>query len=316
LNCIPEEREAIMAEIRSAFKRGILAAIIFAGLCSQGICFPVTAKDDRGKEIEFKEKPHRIVSLVPTETELLFSLGLEKEIVGVTNYCDYPEAARHKEKVGGFADVDFEKISSLKPDLIVAFGTVQLPLVEKLEKRGLRVFWIYPHTVNEILDSIEKVGQITGTTREAKQVCGSVAKELNALHEALGTIADEKRPTVLRVMGIDPPATIGAESFQSDIFYLAGGKNAFGDVKKDFFQLDAQELAKRNPDLVVICGSDEAASKQQLKDSPVFKNLTAVKNDSVLVLPCDLTCRPGPRVAETASRIAHFLYREKFSAKP
>ncbi len=305
-----------MTETGTLLKRVILVAVIFAGLCSQGICFPLKAKDDRGKELEFKERPQRIVSLVPTETELLFSLGLEKEVVGVTNYCDYPEAARHKEKIGGFADVDMEKISALKPDLILAFGTVQLPLVEKLEKRGLKVFWIYPHTVNAILDSFERVGEITGTTQEAKQLRSSVAKELNALHETLGTIPDEKRPTILRVMGIDPPATIGSESFQSDIFYLAGGRNAFIDVKKDYFQLDAQELIKRNPDLIVICGPDEAASKQQLKDSPVFKKLTAVKNDSVLVIPCDLTCRPGPRVAETASRIARFLYREKFTAKP
>jgi iron complex transport system substrate-binding protein len=305
-----------MAEIRALLKTGFLVVVILAGVCSQGICFPVKAKDDRGKEIEFKERPRRIVSLVPTQTELLFSLGLEKEVVGVTNYCDYPEAAKHKEKIGGFAEVDIEKISALKPDLILAFGTVQLPLIEKLEKRGLKVFWMYPRTVNEILDSFERVGEITGTIREAKQLRESVEKEVNSLREALGTIPDEKRPLVFRVMGIDPPATIGAESFQSDVFYLAGGKNAFDDVKKDYFQLDAQELIKRNPDLIVMCGTDETGSKQKLKDSPVYKNLAAVKNDSVLVIPCDLTCRPGPRVAETAARIARSLYREKFSVKP
>jgi len=143
-----------------------------------------------------------------------------------------------------------------------------------------------------------------------------VEKELNALRKALGPIPDEKRPLVYRVMGFDPPATIGAESFQSDLFYLAGGKNAFADVKKDYFQLDARELNKRNPDLIIICGTDETGSKQKLKDSPVYKNLSAVKNDSILVIPCDFICRPGPHVAETAARIARSLYREKFSANP
>jgi iron complex transport system substrate-binding protein len=305
-----------MVKIRALLKTGFFVVMLLAGVCSQGICFPLTAKDDRGKEIEFKERPRRIVSLVPTQTELLFSLGLGKEVVGVTNYCNYPEAARQKEKIGGFAELDIEKIRALKPDLILSFGTIQIPATEKLEKSGMKVFWMYPHTVNEILDSIERVGEITGTMREATHMRESMEKEIHALREALGTIPDDKRPTVFRVMGIDPPATIGAESFQSDVFYLAGGKNAFADVKKDYFQVDARELIKRNPDLIVMCGADEAGSKQRLKNSPDFKDLAAVKNDAVLIIPCDLTCRPGPRVAETAARIARTLHREKFSDKP
>jgi len=305
-----------MAEIRAMVKTGFLMVVMLAGVYSQGICFPLTAKDDRGKEIEFKERPRRIVSLVPTQTELLFSLGLGKEVVGVTTYCNYPEAAKHKEEIGGFAEFDVEKICALKPDLILSFGTIQSPVTEELEKRGLKVFWMYPHTVNEILGSIERVGEITGTIREARQLRESVEKEINSLRKALGSIPDEKRPSVYRVMTIDPPATIGAESFQSDLFYLAGGKNAFADVKKDYFQLDAKELISRNPDLIIICGTDETGSKQKLKYSPVYKDMVAVKNDSILVIPCDLICRPGPRVAETAARIARSLHREKFPAKP
>jgi len=304
-----------VAGIRSLLKKGFFVAVILAGVCSQGICFPLTAKDDRGKEIEFKERPRRIVSLVPTQTELLFSLGLGKEVVGVTNYCNYPEAARQKEKIGGFAEIDVEKILALKPDLVLSFGTIQIPAAEKLEKSGMKVFWMYPRTVNEILDSIVRVGEITGTRREATQMRESMEKEIYALRDALGAIPDDKRQTVFRVMGTDPPATIGAESFQSDVFYLAGGKNAFADVKKDYFEVDAQELVKRNLDLIVMCGADEAGSKQRLKNNPDFKDLPAVKNDAVLIIPCDLTCRPGPRVAETAARIARILHREKFSGK-
>jgi len=305
-----------MAGIRALFKTGLFVMVVLAGVCSQGICFPLTVKDDRGKVIEFKERPLRIVSLVPTQTELLFSLGLGKEVVGVTTYCNYPEDARHKEEVGGFAEFDMDKIIALKPDLILSFGTVQLPATEELEKRGLKVFWMYPHTVNEILDSMELVGEITGTVREAKQLRESVEKELNALRKTLGSIPDDKRPSVYRVMGFDPPATIGAESFQTDLFYLAGGKNAFADAKKDYFEVDAKELISRKPDLVVICSTDESGSKQKLKDSPLYKNLAAVKNGSILVLSCDLICRPGPRVAETAARIARALHPEKFPVKP
>jgi ABC-type Fe3+-hydroxamate transport system substrate-binding protein len=226
-------------------RTGFLVAVISACFCSQGICLPLTVKDDRGKEFVFKEMPRRIVSLVPTQTELLYSLGLEKEVVGITTYCNYPETAKQKEKVGGFAEFD-----------------------------------------------------------------------IDAIRKTVGSVPDEKRPTVFRVMGIDPPATIGMANFQSDIFYLAGGRNAFADVEKDYFKVDAQELLKRNPDLIVVCGDNEDESKKKLNDSPAFKNLTAVKKDSVLVIPCDLICRPGPRVAETAQSIARALYREKFTDKP
>jgi iron complex transport system substrate-binding protein len=305
-----------MALIRALLKTGFLVVVILAGVCSQGICFPVTVKDDRGKEFVFNERPHRIVSLVPTQTELLYSLGLEKEVVGVTTYCGYPPVAKQKEKVGGFTEFDVEKIAALKPDLILSFGSVQREVIEQLDKKGLKVFWIYPHTLNEILVSFERVGEITGKTREAKTLRESVEREIDAIRKTVGSVPDEKRPTVFRVMSIDPPGTIGMENFQTDIFNLAGGKNAFADVKKDYFEVDAQTLLKRNPDLVVVCGDNEGESKKQLKDSPAFKNLTAVKKDSVLVIPCDLICRPGPRVAETAKGIARALYREKFTDKP
>ena len=305
-----------MADIRTALTKGFLVAVILAGVSSQAFCFPIKAKDDRGKEFEFAEPPRRIVSLVPTQTELLFSLGLEEETVGVTSYCSYPQAAGNKEKVGGFAEFDIKKIIALNPDLILAFGSVQLPAVEALEKKGKKVFWIYPHTVSDILASIERVGEITGKVQEGKRLRDAAERKAAALRSAAGAIPDEKRPSIFRVMGMNPPATIGADSFQSDVFYLAGGKNAFADVKKDYFEVDANELLKRNPDVIIICGDDEKTARQSLLESPVYNKLTAVKNGSMLVIPCELICRPGQRVIETAERIARYLHPDKFAGKP
>ena len=297
-----------MVNMRSFYMVLFLVVVMMAGLCGQSIGFPLKAIDDRNKEIEFSTRPLRIVSLAPTNTELLYALGLEQEIVGVTSYCDYPAAAKNKEKVGGFAKFDIDKICALKPDLILAFGTIQLPTVEALEQRGQKVFWIYPHTMKDILNSFERVGAITGATQEARLLRVAVEKEMSALQNMLGAIYADKRPSIYRVMGFNPPATIGAVSFQTDIFNLAGGKNAFPDAGKDFFELDAQELIKRDPDVILVCGDDEKEWKQKLKDSPVYGKLTAVRKDAILVIPCDLTCKPGPRVAELARRIALYLY--------
>jgi iron complex transport system substrate-binding protein len=286
----------------------ILACLMIGAICAQGICFPVKEVDDRKKVIQVPAKPGRIISLGPTPTELLFALGLEKEIVGVSRYCDYPEAAKKKEKVGGFVDVDIERIVALRPDLIVAFGTLQLPIVEALEKRGLTVFWIYPNSVNDILDSFTRVGRISGAVREAGELRTSVEKELAALRSVIGNIREEDRPSVFRVMSFNTRATIGADSFQTELFSLAGGRNAFPAPGKDYIELDALELSKGDPGAVLVCGEDEKGLKQKMTDSPLYKDIAAVKNGSVLVMPCELTCRPGPRIAEAARRLARLLH--------
>ena len=239
---------------------------------------------------------------------MLFALGLDKEIAGVSRYCDHPEAAKKKEKVGGFVDVDIKRIAELKPDLIVAFGTLQLPVVEALEKNGFTVFWIYPRSVKDILDSFDRLGRITGAVRQAGELRATVEKELAALRSSLGSIPDAQRPSVFRVMSFNSRATIGADSFQSDLFFLAGGRNAFAASGKDYLELKSEELVRGDPDVVLLCGDDEKGLKQQMTNSSLYKDLRAVKSGSVLVMPCELTCRPGPRIAEAARRLARFLH--------
>jgi iron complex transport system substrate-binding protein len=292
----------------SAWRILALVVFILGSFCAEGLSFPVMEKDDRNKEIVLSTRPLRIISLAPTNTELLFALGLDKEIVGVTQYCNYPEAARKKEKVGGFINFDLERIRALQPDLILAFGTMQLPVVEAMEKSGFRVFWIYPHTVDDILASFERVGRLTGAVQEARQLRAAVEKEVIDLRKEFSALPESKRPTVLRVMSLNQPATIGAESFQTDLFRLAGGRNAFPAAGQDYFELDAQELIMGDPAVVLVCGNDEKSLKQKIKGSPLYGNLPAVKKDAVLVMPCELTCRPGPRIAETARRLARYLH--------
>lgn len=293
----------------SHWKIGVVAAALILSVTGQGVCFPLIVKDDRNKDIEITARPQRIISLAPTNTELLFSLGLEKEIVGVTSFCDYPEAAKQKEKVGGFLEVNAERIVALKPDVILAFGTMQLPIAEALEKRGLIVFWLYPRTVNDIMDSFERVGRLTGAEQQARRLRDAVEKDISELRKTLAA-SNKQSPTVFRVMDFNRPATIGKESFQTDLFSLAGGKNAFPAEGKDYVEMDESELIKRDPTFILVCGDDEKALKEQLKKSPVYKNLTAVRNDAIVVMPCELTCRPGPRIGLMARRLAHALHPE------
>ncbi|MBM4306117.1 MAG: hypothetical protein FJ115_02435 [Deltaproteobacteria bacterium] len=297
-------------------KKLLLTIFIVLATFTETFGFPVKVKDDLGREIEFSKKPERIVSLAPTHTEILLALGLQPFLVGVTDYCpcDCPEVNKEKQRIGGFANPDIERVLSLNPDLILSFGSIQKLFVGEFEKRGKKIFWINPHRLKDIIGSIERIGKITGTAHRAKGLKQNIEDRIKNIHEKLKTLSPAKRPALFRVMGLEPLGTIGGESFQTDVFHLAGGRNVFADIKKDYFELDRKTLFDRNPEVVVICGDDEETLKRNLREHPILKTLDAVKNDRIFVISCDLICRPGPRVAEAVEKIAFHLHPERFSS--
>ena len=273
---------------------------------------PGTFTDDMGREVRIDKVPQRIISLAPSHTEILFALGLSDRVIGVTRYCNYPEEAKEKEKIGGFATPDIEKIIALKPDLILAFGTLQTSQVTELEDRGQTVFWLYPHTVEDILESFERIGEITGKVSAAKQLRKGIEERIRVVQENIGDIPEREKVTVFRVMGLDPPATIGGDAFQTDVYRLAGGRNIFGNTKKDYFQLDLQTLTTLEPDIIIICGDDEEEAKARVRSQEGWGDLNAVKTGRIAVVSCDLICRPSPRLAETIELLARKFYPERF----
>ena len=273
---------------------------------------PGTFTDDLGREVNIDKVPQRIVSLAPSHTEILFALGLGDRVVGVTRYCNYPEEAKQKEKIGGFADPDPEKIIALEPDLILAFGSLQKSEVATLEERGQTVFWIYPHTVDDVLGSFERIGEITGSSTAAEQLRKKMEERIKAVEARVKDIPEQERPTVFRVMGLDPLGTIGGDAFQTDVYRLAGGRNIFGNTKKDYFQVDLQTLVTLEPDIIVICGEDEEEAKARIKGQEGWGGLTAVKADRIVVISCDLICRPSPRIGQTIEVLAKKFYPERF----
>ena len=268
--------------------------------------------DDMSRAVRVEKIPQRIISLAPSNTEILFALGLGDKVVGVTRYCNYPEEAKDKEIINDFATPDPEKIVALKPDLILAFGTLQKSLVTELEERRQTVFWIYPHTVNDILESFERIGNLTGSSTAAQQLRKNVEKRIEAVQGRVKNIPEQEKPTVCRVMGLDPLGTIGGDAFQTAVYRLAGGKNIFADTEKDYFELDLETLLKLDPDIIVITGEDEAAAKAKIKSREGWEGLSAVKAGRIVVISAGLICRPGPRLAQTIEQLAKKFHPGRF----
>ena len=268
--------------------------------------------DDSGREVRIEKVPQRIVSLAPSHTEILFALGLGDRIVGVTRYCNYPEEAKEKEEIGGFSTADPEKIIALKPDLILSVGTLQKSLVAELEEKGQTVFWLYPNSVNDVLESFERIGKLTGSSAAAQQLRKDVEARIEKVEAKIKDIPEEKRPTIFRVMGLDPVGTIGGVSFQTDVYRLAGGKNIFADTDKDYFELDLATLIKLDPDIIVIAGEDEEEAKGKIKEQEGWGDLTAVKKGRIVVISSDLICRPSPRIGQTIEQLAKDFHPERF----
>ncbi len=275
---------------------------------------PGTYTDDMGREVRIDKVPQRIISLAPSHTEILFALGLSDRVVGVTRYCNYPLEAKEKEEIGGFATAEIEKIIALDPDLILAFGTLQKSLVAELEDKGYTVFHLYPHNVKDILESFERIGEITGTVAAAKKLRKGIEERIRVVQENVKDIPEQERVTVFRIMGLDPPATIGGDAFQTDVYRLAGGRNVFGNTKKDYFQFDLQTLVTLEPDVIVVGVGDEEEeeARARVRSQEGWGDLDAVKSDKIVAISTDLICRPSPRLAETIESLAKNFYPERF----
>lgn len=256
--------------------------------------------------------PQRIVSLAPTHTEMLFELGLGDRVVGVTRYCEYPEDGREIAKIEGFANPDLEKIISLEPDLILSLGGIQTPMVKELEARGQTVYWTYPHNVDEILESIEQVGELTGTTARARELITHIREKLDSVRSKLKNITEKERPGVFRVMGLNPPGTIGGVSFQTDFYYEAGARNIFSDTRQDFFQTNFDTLVRLDPDIIVVGSRNETAARTGLKNLAGWQDVPAVKAGRVVAMPSNMICHPGIKLAETIERLAQEFHPALF----
>ena len=275
--------------------------------------FDLRQRQDCG-DTPLPTKADRIVSLAPNLTEILFALGLEKEIVRVTLYSDYPPAAANKPKAGTFWQPNIEAIIAARPDLIVTLGFEQQKnIAERLKRINYNCLTVDIEKVNDFYEAVETIGAATGKQHEANELVTNIRDNLDKLSALVGA---ETKVRVLWVVQREPLRVAGRDTFVNEMIELAGGENAIGPTLHKYPPIGAEQ--------VIVCGADviiepsmqqkdlTAQQNRALQYWNKFKNLPAVANERVYVIPGDTVSRLGPRLYEGTETIARCLRPELF----
>lgn len=246
--------------------------------------------------------PKRIISCMPSITETLFALGLTREVVGVTENCNYPPEAKLKEKVGRFT-INLEKVVSLKPDMVILLEDAQRKDIKKLSDFGLPVETVNPHSVKDVRDMINILGLKTGRVISAYKLTSDMQARIYMVKIRY---KDKERVPVFVIVGYKPLISVGNETFINDIIKIAGGTNIAKEAKSPYPQYNFEQLISIDPEAIVILKG--VISEEDFFEDKRWEELRAVINGKILFIDPDIISRPGPRVVEAIEEIAEFLH--------
>jgi iron complex transport system substrate-binding protein len=290
---------------------GILLLLIGV-MMSPAVLASLTVRDDAGEVITLQAHAHRIISLAPNVTELLYAAGAGSDIVGASAYSDYPEAAKGIPRVGSGSGLDMEAIVALHPDLVVAWQTGNPPWqIEKLRKLGLTVFMTEPRRLGDVAALLERFGKLAGT----QAVAGKAARAFR-LHEARLRARFSTRPAVSVFYQIldNTLMTVNGSHIISDIIRLCGGKNVFAGMPGLTPRVDMESVLQKNPEVILAGGYEPlwAEWRDRWRDWPT---LSAVEHGNLFLIPADWISRQTPRILLGAEQVCASIEQARAERK-
>lgn len=298
----------------------VLAAALALGIIIPAAAFPPqeVIRDGTGHDFLPGPPPRRIVSLAPNITEILFALGLGSEIVGVTRFCDVPEAALGKPKVGGLIDPSPEMIQSLKPDLVIGFRGNPLPAIRRLRSLGLRVFVLdIGKTLEDISPMIEKLGLVTGREKEAAALAAGLTSRLAAVDERLKTAAST--PRVFLLLHGSGLWTCGRGSYLDDLLSRSRARNPAGTVEREWIHYSFEGLVRDDPEIIIILARTKDAfekTRKRIMTDPRLRDVAAIRGGRLIYLDENISSRFGPRLVDALEETARSIHPDVFGSRP
>jgi iron complex transport system substrate-binding protein len=295
----------------SAFISLCIASLVGTACAAE---FPVTVRDGLGRKVTVYKIPGKIVSTVPSNTEILYDLGLKDKVIAVTAHCGKTCDIAGKKVMGGWADLAAleKQIADLEPELVLAFGGLQAPLAKALDKLNITTFVFFPRTVDETLEQILQVGRLTGKRTEARVIVDKCQNNLKALEEKLKSILREKRLKCLRLMSTEA-MVIGGTSFQNDFIKRAGGINIFEDIEESYPIVSLEDVKVKDPDIIIFNRDNEQEAIKWFLAQPGWNELRAAKEKRLISISCDYICHPNTRLDRTVEMLSRRFYPEKFT---
>jgi len=266
----------------------------------------LTVTDDLGRTVSLNQAPSRIISFAPSITEMIYALGSEGRLVGVTSWCNWPPHAGKKTAVGDMISPNFERMVSLKPDLALMIGSRPSPLLKKFEALDIPVVCFRDETVADIQRALKVLGLLLECPSRADSLNREIDLQLAAIKAAVDSVPLEKRPKVFAELGSSPLFAAGDSSFIGQMIALAGGINVTGKIPSPYAAVNPELVAKSDPEIIIVLHPQ--AGKKEIGQRLGWQNISAVRNGRIYSgLDRDVILRPGPRFTE-GLKILHGIF--------
>jgi iron complex transport system substrate-binding protein len=287
------------------FRFAIIAALFFLCCLQQSRSwadYPLEYRDALGTNVRIEVQPRRIISLMPSITESLFYIGAGPQIIGATKYCNYPEAAKKIPRIGDL-NLNYERILSLNPDLILGDPVLISKSLEKLRGMNLKVVAIRTQKVSEIMTTLRVLGNITGHSREANEAARKMEESVAQIVNRTSRLA---RPRVFLEVWDKPLMTVGGDAFLGELIAMAGGQNIAQDVTRAWAQISEEVVIHGDPEVLLLL----TGNKDAYAERPEWKQVSAIRKGRVYELDRDLYSQPSPRLVLALQQLAQLIHPE------
>jgi iron complex transport system substrate-binding protein len=302
------------------FLGGILAACAPRPTATPAVSVEATSvalnvTDGLGRKLTLNPSPKRVVSLAPSNTEILFAVGAGDILVGRDDFSNYPEQVKSMPSVGGsMGDYNLEEIISLNPDLVLAAGINTPEQVKSIEDSGIPVYYLpNPTDLEGMFQNLEIVGLLTYRQQQAADLVASLRERVTAVEEKLQGVSTHPK-VFYELDGSDPskPWTSGKGTFMDLLIQMAGGENVGASMDSDWGQLSLEALIIANPDVILLGDANYGMTPDQVAARAGWGQIQAVQTGQVLPFNDDMASRPGPRLVDALEILARILHQEKF----
>ncbi len=290
-----------------------VSVICYAVLCFSVYSMPVSITDAAGHRTTLTKSPERVVSLVPSVTEIIYELGAADAVKGVTYHDVHFPGVSEKAVVGGFFEPSVTAVDALEPDMII-ISSLHKKVKQRFLDTGCILLEVKTTSIADSFEDILLMGRIFGKETRAAEIVSRNKQALDLIARKIAGIPEKDRKRVIRLMGRDRIMTTGTDSFQNEMIRAAGGITHDFNRNGNIIEVSEQEWKRFNPQIIYGCGGDQKAV-DAFFDKPGWKDVDGVKNHQIYNFPCDLTCRASTHTGYFVSWLAADIYGEAFAEK-